>query len=115
MGECLDLRSFVRHLEAGRAGQRRPLGGEWLGLQSFARQQRMWVMVRTAPVEVGRAGMEQVVDSVEEEGMVKRAATAHVEEEVEVDSVEEEEEEEEMVVKRAEAAARLKMRVWRRL
>ena len=114
MGECLDLRSFVRHLEAGRAGQRRPLGGEWLGLQSFARQQRMWVMVRTAPVEVGRAGMEQVVDSVEEEGMVKRAATAHVEEEV--DSVEEEEEEEEaMVVKRAAAVARLEMRGWRRL
>ena len=90
--------------------------GESLGLQSFVRQRRMWMMVQTAPVEAGRAGMEQVVDSVEAEGMVKRAATAHVEEEEEVDSVEEEEEEEEeMVVKRAEAAARLKMRVWRRL
>ena len=89
--------------------------GECLGLQSFVRQRRMWVMMQTAPVEAGRAGMEQVVDSVEEEGMLKRAATAHVEEEVDSVEEEEEEEEEEMVVKRAEAVARLKMRGWRRL
>ena len=82
-----------------------------MDLQSFVRQRQTtssWANAQAEQLEAGGAGAEQVVDSVEEEAMVKRAATAHVEEEVEVkvDSVEEEEE---------MAVTRLKMRVWRRL